>query len=238
MKKRKTAQQRVDEMRRPPSLPNWVRLNERRRDDTARNITRFVLNKPRHALGQVYRLIADYVTLGVSAATTRAGIDLILNPLVRRLGHEIATALIPWLDQHEVKGIRAFEGMIERYPIGRNIMIPVKPTFVFNRKGSLTPVFVVGWSLVPLSGFQKRLLATMIYEAILTQEGFEGSDALILFVPRPRFSKTSREVRPLWVNEVERLSDEELREQFDRYGNALDDAIPIILRELAARGEQ
>lgn len=237
MKKRKTAQQRVEEMRRPPSLPNWVRLNERRRDDTARNITRFVLNKPRHALGQVYRLIADYVTLGVSAATTRAGIDLILNPLVRRLGHEIATALIPWLDQNEIKGIQAFEGMIERYPIGRNIMVPVKPTFVFNRQGSLTPVFVVGWSSVPLSGYQKRLLATMIYEAILTQEGFEASDALILFVPRPRFSKTSREVKPLWVTQVARLSNEELREQFDCYGNALDDAIPIILRELAARGE-
>jgi hypothetical protein len=235
--KRKTAEQRVDEMRRPPSLPNWVRLNERRRDDTARNITRFVLNKPRHALGQVYRLIADYVTLGISAATTRRGIDLILDPLVRKLGHEIATALIPWLDANNIKGIEAFSSMAERYPIGRKIVVPVKPTFVFNRGGSLTPVFVIGWSAIPLSYFQKRLLATMIYEAILTQEGFEGSDALILFAPRPKFSKTTREVRPLWVSQVTRLSDEELREQFDRYGDALDDAIPVILRELAARGQ-
>lgn len=237
MKKRKTAQQRVEEMRRPPSLPNWVRLNERRRDDTARNIARFVLNKPRHALGQVYKLIADYVTLGVTAATTRAGIDLILNPLVRRLGHEIATALIPWLDKHEIKGLRAFEGMFERYPIGRNIMVPIKPNFVYNRSGRLTPVFVVGWSSVPFSGYQKRLLATMIHQAILTQEGFEDSDALILFVPRQGYSKTAREVRPLWVSEVNLLNEDELREQFDRYGNALDDAIPVILRELAARGE-
>jgi hypothetical protein len=237
VKKRKTAQQRVEEMRRPPSLPNWVRLNDRRRDETARNITKFVLAKPRHALGQVYRLIADYVTLGVSAATTRRGIDLIMNPLVRRLGHEIATALIPWLDAHDIKGIQAFDGMFERYPIGRNIMVPVKPTFVYNRNGRLTPVFVVGWSTIPFDGFQKRLLATMIHEAILTQEGFEESDALILFTPRPKFSKTSRVVRPLWVSEASLLSPEELSQQFDCYGNALDDAIPAILRELAARGE-
>lgn len=236
--KGKTAQQRVEEMRRPPSLPNWVRLNDRRRDETARKITNFVLAKPRHALGQVYRLLADYVTLGVTAATTRRGIDLILNPLVRRLGHEIATALIPWLDANNIKGIQAFDGMFERYPIGRNIMVPVRPTFVYSHDEKLTPVFIVGWSSIPFSGFQKQLMATMIYEAILTQEGFEASDALILFVPRQKFSKTSREVRPLWVSEVPRLTDEQLSRQFDCYGNALDDAIPVILRELAARGEK
>lgn len=237
MKKAKSPEQRVDEMRRPPSLANWVRLNDRRRDETALRITKFVLSKPRHALGQVYRLIADYVTLGVSAATTRTGIDLIVNPLVRKLGHEIATALIPWLDKHKVKGIKAFDGMIERYPIGRNIMIPVKPTFVYNREGKLTPVFIIGWSSNPLSGYQKRLLVTMIHRVILTQEDFEWSDALILFVPRLKFSKSSREVKEMWVSKSALLSDEELRAQFDCYGNALDDAVPIILRELAARGE-
>lgn len=129
--KSKSAQQRVDEMRRPPSLANWVRLNHPRRDETTRRITRFVLAKPRHALVQVYRLIADYVTLGVSASTIRASIDAILNPLVRRLGHEIATALLPWLDEHDVRGIRAFDGMIAPFPIGRKITVPVRPTFIF-----------------------------------------------------------------------------------------------------------
>ena len=236
MKTPKSAEQRVDEMRRPPSLANWVRLNDRRRDETTLRITRFVLAKPRHALAQVYRLIADYVTLGISAASTRGGIDLILNPLVRKLGHEIATALIPWLDRNEIKGLRAFDGMIERYPIGRNIMIPVRPTFVYNRNGKLTPVFIIGWSANSLNGFQKRLLATMIQRAILTQEDFEGSDALVLFTPRMAFSKTAREVKEMWVSQTWLLSEDELRKQFDCYGNALDDAVPIILRELAARG--
>lgn len=235
--KRKTPQQRVEEMRRPPSLPNWVRLNHQRRDETARRITRFVLAKPRHALGQIYRLIADYITLGVSAATIRSGIDLILDPLVRKLGHEIATALIPWLDKHDIKGIQAFDGMIERFPIGRKIIIPVKPNFVFIRDGKPTPVFIIGWSSNPLSVFQKRLLATMIHRAILTQEDFEGSDALILFVPRHKYSKSTREVREMWVKGSWLLSDDELRHQFDCYGNALDDAVPVILKELAARGE-
>lgn len=237
MKKAKSPEQRVQEMRRPPSLANWVRLNDRRRDETALRITRFVLSKPRHALGQVYQLIADYVTLGRDATNVRKGIDLITNPLVRKLGHEIATALIPWLDENDIKGVRAFDGMIERYPIGRGIMIPVKPTFVYNRDGKLTPVFIIGWTSSSLSVFQKRLLATMINEVILTQEDFEGSDALILFVPRMKFSKSHREVREMWIGKSSLLTKDELRAQFHCYGNALDDAVPIILRELAARGE-
>jgi hypothetical protein len=238
LRRAKTAEQRVEEMRRPPSLANWVRLNDRRQDETARRITRFVLAKPRYALAQVYRIISDYVTLGVSAATSRKSLDLILNPLVRKLGHEIATALIPWLDKHDIKGIRAFDGMVERFPIGRKIMVPVRPTFVYLREGKLVPVFVVGWSSNPLSGYQKRLLATMVQRTLLTQEDFYGSDALILFTPRQKYSKTAREVREMWVNKTWVLSDEELRAQFDCYGNALDEAIPVILRELAARGEQ
>lgn len=237
MKTRKSPQARVEEMRRPPSLANWVRLNSRRRDETARRITKFILARPRHALAQVYRLVADYVTLGATAADTRNGIDRITDPLVRKLGHEITTALIPWLDSNNIKGIPAFDGMMERYPIGRGIMIPVKPTFVYLRDGKLTPVFIIGWSVNPLDSFQKRLLATMIHQAILTQEDFEGSDALVLFVPRMKYSRSAREVREMWVSQSWLLGEDELKSQFDRYGNALDDAVPIVLREMAARGE-
>jgi len=225
-------------MRRPPSLANWVRLNERRRDETTLRIARFIMSKPRHALAQVYRLIADYATLGAEASDIRKGIDIIPDPLVRKLGHEIATALIPWLDKNDIKGIRAFDGMFERYPIGRNIMIPVRPTFVYNKDGKLTPVFIIGWSSNPLTGFQKRLLATMIYQVILTQEDFEDSDALVLFAPRQQYSKSTRDVRELWVRKSWLLTDDELRAQFDCYGNALDDAVPIVLRAMAARGEK
>ena len=234
---KKSPQQRIAEMRRPPSLANWVRLNDRRRDETARRITRFVLAKPRHALSQVYRFIADYATIGASAVAVRKNLDGILNPLVRRLGHEICSALLPWLDEKNIKGIPAFHSMEAFFPIGRNISVPVRPTFVYNQEGKLTPVFIIGWSSMPFSDYQKRLFATMIERSILTQEGFENSDALVIFVPRHKYSKTQREVRSMWVRKAWLLSDAELRAQFDCYGNALDDAVPIILRELADRGE-
>jgi len=113
----------------------------------------------------------------------------------------------------------------------------VKPTFVFQHDRNLHPVFVIGWASMPFTRFQQQLFATIIYRALLTLEGFEGSDAHIVCTPRFKGSRSERNVRSWKVSHVPLLTDEELRAQFDRFGNALDDVVPIILEELAKRGE-
>lgn len=232
-----SAAEKIAQIRRPPSLPNWVRLNHRRRDETARKITRFVLGKPRHALAQIYTIAADYVTFRLPLAGVQLALSKIKNPLVAKLGREILSVLLPWLDQQQISGISVFHHASYAYPIGRGIIVPVKPTFVFLDEDKLTPVFVIGWSSMPFDGFQKQLLATIIQRAILTQEGFEGSDAHVICVPRVKGSGSERWVRPWKVSQMPLLTDAQLLAQFDCFGNALDDAVPIILQELARRGE-
>ena len=90
---------------------------------------------------------------------------------------------------------------------------------------------------MPFTEYQKSLLSTVIYEALLTLEGFETSDAHIICVPRLKGSKSERFIRAWKVSDVPILTNEQLRAQFDRFGNALDDAVPIVLEELARRGE-
>jgi hypothetical protein len=230
-------EQLIAKVRKPPTLQNWVRLNHRRRDETTRSIAKFVLGKPRHALAKVYSIIADYITFGISKRDAETALQKITNPLVRRLGREIMAVLLPWLDQAQIKGIEVFHSLSVPFPIGRGILVPVKPTFVFQYERKLIPVFVIGWAGMPFDDFQKQLLGTIIRQAILTLEGFEGSDAHIICVPRIKGSRSERYIRHWKISDVPSLSDEELREQFDRFGNALDDAVPIVLDELARRGE-
>ncbi len=227
----------VSRVRKPPSLQNWVRLNHRRRDETTRSIARFVLARPRHALASIYKLIADYITFGISKETVSKGLDGVSNPLVRKLGREILAVILPWLDKSGIKGIQVFHTFSVPFPIGRGIIVPVKPTFVFQHDRTLNLAFVIGWASMPFDGFQKQLFATIIHKAILTLEGFEGGDAYVVCAPRIPGSRSERYVRSWKVSEIPLLSDEELREQFDRFGNALDDVVPIILEELAKRGE-
>lgn len=227
----------LSKVKKPPAIQNWVRLNDRRRDETARRIASFVLAKPRHALAQIYGIIANYVTFGLSGETAAKALLGIKNPLVRKLGREIFRALLPWIDAIGIKGIQVFHNLSVPFPIGRGVSVPVKPTFVFLHEGRLTPVFVIGWASVPFTEFQKSLLSTVIHEALLTLEGFETSDALIVCVPRLKGSKSERYVRHWKVSDVPMLTGEQLREQFDRFGNALEDAVPIVLDELARRGD-
>lgn len=233
----KSAEQKIAEIRKPPSLANWVRLNERRRDDTARKIFRFVVSKPKHALSQVYSLIADYITFKLTLEDVQKGIDRIGNPLVRKLGREIVTVLLPWLDEQGFEGIEVYHNFNAPFPIGRNIVVPVRPTFICLDNGILTPVFVIGWSSFPFEDFHKRLFCAIVRRAILSLEGFEQSDALVLFVPRHKGSKSERYVRPIWVSTIADMTEYDLRDQFERFGDGLDDAIPMILDELARRGE-
>jgi hypothetical protein len=233
----KSVEALISKVRRPPSLPNWVRLNDRRQDETARRIANFALSSPRHALAKVYQIAADYATFGLSRLEALTAASKIGNPVVRKLGREILSALLPELDRLNLRGIQVFHDMNVPYPIGRGVNVPVKPTFVSLQDGKLTPVFIIGWTSISLKTFQLRLLSTIIYEAILTQEGFEGSDAYVIFAPRIKSAKGDRYVRTLAVTQYERLSSQELRDQFDCFGNALDDAVPIILNELARRGE-
>lgn len=227
----------IAKIRKPPSLPNWVRLNHRRHDDTLLSITRFALGRPRHALMGVYDIVAAYATLGIDRATALKSLARLPDPRVRALGAEILAVILPWIDQNGMKGIQVFHDMSAFFPIGRGIMVPVKPTFVMLHDGKLEPVFVIGWASMPLSGYQKRLMATVIHEAILTQEGFEGSNATVIFTPRISSRDRERHVRAWKVSEQPLLTSEELLAQFDRFGNALDDAVPLILDELARRGE-
>jgi hypothetical protein len=90
---------------------------------------------------------------------------------------------------------------------------------------------------MPFTPFQQQLLATIIHKAILTLEGFETGDAYIVCAPRIRGSRAERFVRSWRVSEIPLLSEEALREQFDRFGNALDDVVPILLDEFARRGD-
>lgn len=227
----------VEKVKKPPSLPNWVRLNHRRRDDTTKSIAKFVLSRPRHALSQIYAIISDYVTFRISKESAFQAVSAIGNPLVRKSGREILTALLPWLDENGLEGIRVFHDMSVPFPIGRGIVVPVKPTFVFLHNGKLTPVFVIGWASDPFSPYQKQLLSTVISKAVLTLEQFQESDALIICSPRIKGSKTERYIRSWWASEFPSLNDEQLREQFDRFGNAIDDVVSIILEELVRRGE-
>ena len=224
----------IKKLRKPPAVQNWVRHMQRRTDDTALALFNFVKNAPRHSLSKIYSIIKQVVVDGISDEQAYKCLAKIENPRVQEYGDQILKPLLPYIRARGWQGIEIFKDMAEFYPVGANVNVPVRPTFVINDDGQLVPYFVIGWTEIGLSLYQKRIFSTIVTETILSLEEFIGSDAVIVCVPRYKFSKTEREDVSWKASSYELLSIDEKADLFDRYGNALNQAEQMILNELGA----
>jgi hypothetical protein len=156
----------------------------------------------------------------------------IKNARTRAYAGQILKAFLPYARERGWQGIQIFKGLAEYYAVAANVDVPVRPTFVINADGKVIPYFVICWAEIGLSHYQRRILTTVIADAILTLEEFEGSEAVIVCVPRHAFSKTERHVLEWNLSDYPPLSVIEKAELFERYGNALAEAERMILENL------
>ena len=182
----------VKKLRKPPAVQNWVKNIQLRTDDTAHSLYEMAMFGPRHSLRLVSNIITQVVVDEISDDQARKCASFITNPRVRKYGHEILDAILPYIRLKRWKGIQIFKDMVEYYRVAANVNVPVKPTFVVNDHGKVVPYFVICWTVIGLTGYQKRILSTLIAEAVLSLEEFEDSDAMIVCVPRHSFSKSER----------------------------------------------
>lgn len=225
-------QKAILKLRRPPAAHNWVKSLRPRRDATALALFNFAVNGPRHSLQKVSEIIGFVVFDGLSLEEAGKCVSKISNPKVREYGHEILKAIVPWIRERDLKGVQIFKDLSELYRVSSTVSVPVRPTFVVREGTQVTPYFVICWAKMDLDRYQKRILSTVIVDAILRLEEFEGSDARVVCVPRYRGSKSERFVSDWWISEYPPLSDAEKAELFNRYESALSDAEKMILDNL------
>lgn len=226
-------QKAIAKLRRPPAVQNWVKNLRKRTDETAQSLFNTAVFGPRHSLKPVTDIIRQVVVDGIDDETAFKCAAAISNPRVRKYAREILVAILPYAREHSWKGIQIFKDLIEKYPVAANVDVPVRPTFVINDNGKVTPYFVICWAEIGLSAYQRRILTTVITDSILTLEEFEDSNAIIVCVPRYPFSKSERYVVQWNLAEYVPLTASEKAELFERYGNALAEAERMILEALS-----
>ncbi len=229
----KTAAKIVQKLRKPPAVHNWVKNIRPRRDDMAFALHNFAINPPRTSLLSATAICAQIVIDGISIEQALKCIAGIKDPSNRERASWIVRAFGTYAKQAGWSGIQVFREMVEHYPVSAGVRVPVRPTFVINEDGQLTPYFLICWAKMDLSIYQRRILSTLIIETILSLEEFEGSDATIVCTPVERHSKKERCVQTWKASDFEPLSEGEKRALFDRYAGAMDDAEKMIIESLA-----
>lgn len=229
----KSVTKMIDKLRRPPAVHNWVKHIRARQDDTAFALHNFALFPPRTSLVATVGICVQIVVDGISLKQALACCDAIKDPSARERARWIVRAFYPYAKEKKLEGLQVFRDMVEFFPVSAGVRVPVRPTFVLNVNGKLTPYFLICWSKMDLSPFQRSLLSTLISEAILTLEEFQDSDAIVICTPVTPWSKFEREVISWKVSAYPQLSDDEKQEVFDRYAAALNDAERMLIESLS-----
>ena len=213
----------------PSPLVNWARQNLKRFDDTRKRVWRMAENPPRHSLAKVNSICADIACRNLPPSKVEERIAEIENPFARASAREVVPAFFGLARERQFDGIHTPTHLSIALPIGRGpdgkpLLIPLRPTFVLIENGQLTPVFMIGWARLALADYQKQLVSTILESSYLSLQDYDGRHAEILCFPRIR--KTRHRHAVFWrTNEIGRLDEDQVREQFDCYSRAVIDVV-------------
>lgn len=226
----------IKKIDRPPSVHNWVRYNYSDEVTTAKAIVSFVTGAPQITYAAGGPIIRDRIVLKVDRET--ALIAASTRGHIKSRPH-VASYVNAFLDYDEIRnysGSPSFDQDVAAYQVSRDIRVPAKPLVVISEGGILKPIFMVGWATMPLTLHQRRLLMTVLEDAVFSLTDFQSSPGE--FVSFPKGDNSSARSPEVWKRgDFDLLSSAEMKEQLEIYLLALARA-RIILAEREAGEEK
>lgn len=218
-----------------PGAPNFVRYNFEGLLKTLKAYVQFAKGMPTVSYAPALLLIRDLVLGLIDASQAKKAARNLKDSPSRPMVIEFVDAFCEFADKRRYQATPAYSDFVAYFQLGRDLYVPVKPLLVAREEGQLKPTFVFGWKSVPLTLFQRRLLMTILEDAIFSLTDFEKSDGEVVFLP---------EVDGIRVPEVwhrgdyDLLSQAELKNQLEIFLSARAAAYPIILDWLKSKKPQ
>ncbi|MDB5679630.1 hypothetical protein [Sphingomonas bacterium] len=208
-----------------PGAPNFVRYNFEELIKTTKAYVQFAKGMPTVSYAAGITLVKDLVLGIIDAEQARKAAQRLKESPSKKAVIEFVKAFCLYAESRQYRATPSYSDFSAFFPIGRDLFIPVKPTLVAREDGQLKPVFAFGWKSVPLTTYQRRLLMTILEDAIFSLTDFESSDAEIVFLPEVNGVRTPE----VWHRgDYELLSPVELRNQLEVFLSAREAAYPII----------
>ncbi|WP_051768027.1 hypothetical protein [Sphingobium sp. DC-2] len=218
-----------------PGAPNFVRYNFEELVKTTKAYVQFAKGMPTVSYLEGMKIIKDLVLGWIDVdQANKAARRLKASPSQQAV-IDFVKAFCDYAANRTYTATPAYSDFSTSFTIGRNLYVPVKPTLVAREDGQLKPVFVFGWKSVPLTTFQRRLLMTILEDAIFSLTDFEDSDAEIVFLPENDDGLRKPEI---WHRgDYTLLSPSELTNQMEVFLSARESAYPIIADWLSNRNK-
>lgn len=214
-----------------PAVINWIRFVHDTQPKTTRGIIQFVTGAPKIVYSPAYAAIRDYLNLGVEGSTALRLTETRGAPAGRPQNRELVAAFLDRDKARQYPLCTSIEFEREWFRISRELAIPVGPLTILREKGRFLPIFVCGWSELPLSLMQRRLFMTIVEEAFLSLTDFGNSPAEFVFFPRQKDGpgKGQRKAEVWERGDYVLLSQAELERNVERYLASREEARAYLL---------
>jgi hypothetical protein len=218
-----------------PAAPNFVRYNFDDLVKTVKAYVGFAKGMPTVSYVEGMKIIKDLVLGLIDAKQARIAADRLRESPSREAIIGFVDAFCSYAAYRNYTATPAFMDFATSYQIGRALFVPVKPTLVARENGKFIPIFAFGWKSVPLSSFQRRLLMTILEDAIFSLTDFQDSDAEIVFLPEIDGIRQPE----IWHRgDYQLLSAAELKNQMELFLSAREMAYPIIADWIKSKAPQ
>lgn len=209
----------LSKLNRPPAVENWSRMQHPELGKTTRKTYGFISGGPVWNYMPARRCAMDSLTLGLDRETALKAVRRAGNKLGRSYNADLIEAWFDYLALNPMDGVPLFAGLVERFPLGPGLEVPVKPTSVVRDRGSFSPIFMVPWSDFALDDYQVRLFMTILEMSIFRQSDFEDSPGKVLFFPKQEEAGKVWRRRPRIIErgQYNLLSKDEVDEQVRIY---------------------
>jgi hypothetical protein len=208
-----------------PAAPNFVRYNFEDREKTLKAYVAFAKGMPTVSYVEGLKIAKDLVLGLISSDQANVAADRLRPSPSRSAIIDFIKAFCDYSEGRKYTATPAFSDFSTYFPIGRDLFIPVRPTLVAREDGLFKPIFVFGWKSVPLNVHQRRLLMTLLEDAIFSLTDFQDSDAEIVFLPEINGAR----VPEVWRRgDYDLLSHSEMKTQMETFLSARELAYPII----------
>jgi hypothetical protein len=214
---------------RPPYVHNWVRYNYSDQNKTTKALVAFALAMPRITYAAGAPIVRDRIGLKLDRETALRTAQSKGHEKSRPYVTEFVSAFYDYDEVRNYSGLPSYDEYVAPYNISRDIRVPVKPLIVISENGLLKPIFVVGWASMPLIRFQRRLLMTVLEDAVFSLTDFQQSPGEFVSFPRLDGTNSGARSPEVWHRgDYESLSQNELKEQIEIYLSALVQAKAIL----------
>lgn len=215
-----------------PGAPNFVRYNFEESVKTLKAYVQFAKGMPTVSYVAGMTIIKDLVLGLIGSEQARLAARRLKDSPSRAAVIEFVDAFCIYAETRQYRATPAYSDFSAYFQLGRDLYVPVKPTLVALEGGQLKPIFAFGWKSVPLTRFQRRLLMTILEDAIFSLTDFQNSDGEIVFLPEV---DGIRQPEVWHRGDYELLSEADLRNQSELFLSARQEAYPIILDWLKAK---